>query len=172
MQNQSRVSVFRWKYQEDLFRHVARLLLLIVTVFCASGCGRAGPKTSSVTGVVTIEGKPEADLQVTFEPQVPKGEKITGSAVGGISVGITDAEGKFELTYRDGKQKGAVVGPHLVKIVSAKGGGAAPENPADAEPQLVIPQEYNRRTTLKAEVNEGDNEFDFDLKGIKRPKPN
>jgi hypothetical protein len=126
---------------------------------------------SPVSGVVTIEGKPEAELKVTFEPQGPKDKKPSGTAVGGISVGITDSEGKFELIYRDGMTKGAVVGPHSVAITSAKGGGAASEDPATSEPQLLIPREYNIKTTLKADVKEGEeNDFQFDLKNVKPKK--
>ena len=64
-----------------------------------------------VTGTVTFDGTPVADLTVTFSPKSTKGNPTPGP----FSTATTDSEGKFTLVNRAGKP-GAVIGPHRVTI--------------------------------------------------------
>lgn len=131
-------------------------LMMTVLVFGAIGCGSGEsfqPILGLVEGTVTINGAPAADVMVTFEPQ--SNGDLKKSMIGSASTAMTDAQGKFELQYGGGGTKGAVVGPHVVRIASTAGGG-----PAGGEKGLTaafIPPNYNSATTLKANVAEGEN---------------
>ena len=156
--------------------HFPRIWLLgmaavITSGFVGCGDGEAPPKLSSVKGKVTINGLPAPDLAVTFESQV-KG--------GGRSAGVTNALGEYELSYAGSSPspKGAAIGQHLVRInsavasagtLAAGGAGGSPSDlgPTDdnAVPAIVIPENYNAATELKANVLAGDNPpINFDLK--------
>ena len=127
------------------FNCVSYLCLLTVFVSIAplAGCGDRGdrPELGLVEGVVTLEGKPIANARVVFEP-------LTGRE----SLGVTNEDGHYELIYiRD--IKGAVVGPHTVRITMA----------TDKAPKEQISPQYNRRTELEREVQSSRNRFDFEL---------
>ncbi len=121
--------------------------LLLATVLVAaatlSGCDRGDrPKLGEVTGTVTLDAQPLADAAVVFSP-------VTG---GRQSMGITDSDGRFELTYiRD--IRGAKLGRHKVSITTA----------SEESPEEMLPVRYNAETTLTAEVKPGDNICDFPL---------
>lgn len=83
--------------------------LLFVAVAMTAGCSGGG--LGRVSGTVTLDGKPLADVEVLFAPEVVDGNGSPGV----YSFCVTDSEGKFELKTRYQKQ-GAVVGPHLVTI--------------------------------------------------------
>lgn len=76
--------------------------LLTLTCLCL-GCGSEYP---SVSGKVTYDGEPIANIRVVFSP-------ISDSDPGPFSVAVTDDEGAFSMETRYG-QSGAVVGPHKV----------------------------------------------------------
>lgn len=113
-----------------------------------AGCGDGGPELATVTGQVTDGGTPVPDASVEFIPQE-----------GRLSVGETDAEGRYTLHYTVEKE-GAVLGAHTVKISS--GGtptGAhdyAAGNRAAAVPEVLLEKEG-------VEVTSGENELDFDV---------
>jgi hypothetical protein len=91
-----------------------RNLIIPITLFAAcvlpfSGCNSNDYTLAPVTGTATYNGKPIPKLSVVFSPQ-PIGEN---HAVGPFSTGVTDAEGKFTLKTRHGKD-GALVGKHTV----------------------------------------------------------
>ena len=132
-------------------RSISGLMAFLMT-FGFVGCGGDDfkPQLGLVTGSVTVNGAPGADLLVTFEPQ--GGGK--SSLVGMASTATTDGQGKFELNY-GGNSKGAVVGKHLVRIVSAAGGGPAGGETGAAP--VLIPENYNTSSTLTANVVAGDN---------------
>ncbi len=114
---------------------------LAVGVLAWTGCGAGDrPDLGRVGGVVTLDGRPLAEAFVHFDPGTVRG-----------STGVTDANGKYELTYiRD--TKGAAIGEHTVRIT--KRTETAPE---------TLPARYHAQTTLKAAVKGGRNEFNFEL---------
>lgn len=127
----------------------------------AFGCSESmvEPELGTVTGTVTIDGQPGANLLIQFEPQAPIGGK--GNEVGGGSTATTDAGGAYELSYK-GNAKGAVIGSHLIRITSAAGGGPAGGEAAAA--QVAIPPMYNTDSTLRKDVSKGENKIDIDIK--------
>lgn len=122
-------------------------LTLVFSVGCGGGGGSDQPDLGTVTGVVTMDGAPLANVTVTFNPEE-----------GRPSNGRTDEAGKYELGYlRD--TKGAVIGTHKVSISTPQ---EAPTPPGQTYKD-PIPAKYNTKTTLTADVKAGDNTFDFKL---------
>ncbi|PQO44070.1 hypothetical protein [Blastopirellula marina] len=112
------------------------------------GCGGEKSDMGEVTGVITLDGQPAPDLQVTFSPQA-----------GRPSTGVTDAAGKYELFYiRD--ERGALPGAHTVSVTTV-----AQSSPDPGPAQFVekIPAKYNVKTKLTADVKQGANTIDFQL---------
>jgi hypothetical protein len=127
-------------------------LLAAVQLVALSGCSGQGdrPPLGRVSGTVTLDGQPLADLEVTFSPE--KGRP---------SAGRTDGSGRYELIYVL-TTKGAKVGKHRVFI------GGPPADADDGAAQKTgdrptIPARYSRQSELTADVKGGSNTFNFAL---------
>ncbi|QDT95341.1 transthyretin-like family protein [Gimesia aquarii] len=122
------------------------------TLLMLTGCGESGPELASVTGHVTLDGKPIANARVEFSP-----------SEGRTSVGTTNAEGVYELQYSIEKA-GAVIGSHNIKITTERaatgGEGGEPLVPGSKE---LLPSIYNSKSSLTEEVTPGENMIDFSL---------
>lgn len=126
------------------------VVLLAVGVVGCGGGGRA-----SVSGTVTLDGKPAEGATVTFTPQSKDGGGV------GASYGKVDASGRYTLQTVVGDHRGAAVGRHKVTISLSK---ANPQNPEGAAKEQ-IPAKYNDRSELTFEVpSGGTDKADFDLK--------
>lgn len=124
------------------------------------------PKLVPTKGTITHEGKPLAGAIVVFNP--------TGT-VGALSIGQTDAEGKFELSHMN--FPGCGPGDYKVAVTRKVKRDGVPitlsESSAQSIPaevmraQEVIPANYSDlgKTELTAKVSETGGEFAFDLKG-------
>ena len=127
---------------------------LSFTVFLA-GCGGVSdqPELGQVEGNVTLGGKPLAGASVVFQPE--KGRP---------SFGTTDENGHYQLSYKE-DVPGAAVGRHAVAITTYQEGDPGADDPAlQKSRKEEVPAQYNRKTTLTAEVKPGDNEpINFDL---------
>jgi hypothetical protein len=125
-----------------------RLALGFVVVLVV-GCG--GPrKFAPVSGTVTLDGKPLAGVDVSFQPIAPEGAIEAG--VG--SNGKTDKDGHFTLKAVT-KQNGAVVGKHRVYISSlVQQAASSDERFQRGGPPLTekIPTKYNANSKLEIEV--------------------
>lgn len=134
----------------QIARFAQILSLATVALVATAGCsGSDTPQLGTVSGVVTLDGAPHPNARVTFSP-----------TQGRPSEGVTDATGKYELSYLPGV-KGAVPGDHVVSITTQY---QAPENPG-SEPPFIdpIPAKYNVASTLKANVAAGPQEQNFAL---------
>ncbi len=139
------------------------MLTLVRTFVCAmagllvlAGCSDGGPQLATVTGVVTVDGKPVPNAVVTFIP--------TG---GSTSYGKTNAEGKYELMFTDTKF-GAMIGKHNVELeVRRYSAGELAEMKAAGESVatgfVAIPNKYKAAGALTADVKEGSNTINFEL---------
>lgn len=85
---------------------------LVVLLCLLPGCGDKGYETVPVSGCVTLDGKPLADVGLTF---VPLAKDTKGPDVGPGSIGKTDANGRFVLQTVRG-EKGAVPTEHVVRM--------------------------------------------------------
>jgi len=116
-------------------------MLALVPAGCNGSRGR--PALGQVHGRVTLDGKPLARARILFRPDSGVRE----------STGLTDADGKYVLKYiRD--DLGGAVGKNSVRITK--------QRTPDPESE-ILPERYNRQTTLTADVESGDNEINFDL---------
>lgn len=120
----------------------AAMLILLAISLASSGCGSAGdrPELGFVTGAVKLDGKPLPGVIIIFKPE--EGRPATAT---------TDSDGNYELTYRYGV-KGAKIGPNTISFEWPIGEGGT-----------AIPEKYTSKSTLKEEVEAGNNTFDFDL---------
>src|SRR5262249_54306793 len=116
-----------------------------ITWLVLAGCGPGDvPSVAPVTGVVTLDGKPLEGAVLTFEPETSR-----------QSSARTDAQGKDQLSFNQ-PLKGAALGKHIVRI-SKRG------DPSKGPNLDEIPEKYNRRSELTAEVKSGENHIDFEL---------
>ena len=143
------------------------LTATLLVCLLLAGC-ETGPALAPVEGTVTLDGNPVQGAEVEFEP--------TGEG-GRPSVGITDANGHYELDYTM-KEKGALLGEHIVRITTEgvgdedeDEGGEESTRPTDEEldegpragSTVPIPARYNVDSELKRTVEKGKNTFDFPL---------
>ena len=123
-------------------RKMVLALLVLAMTLGSTGCGRSDlPELGRVQGTVTLDGKPLADVIVTFFPDT-----------GRPAVANTDSEGRYDLLYTN-DVKGATVGPNTVRVLWPDG----------AAPTAKIPDEYGENSELKTEVKPGKNTFDINM---------
>lgn len=145
------------------FSHSGRLfstaLLCVLVALITCGCsGPEGPATFTVTGSVSLDGKPVSTGQIIFHDVAG-----TERAYAGV---IKD--GKFSFPSTAGQKKVSITSPQEVAGSSIIVGGT-PGDPVSAEnpaPQILesIPAKYNEKTELTADVTPtGDNTFPFEL---------
>jgi len=131
----------------------SRLLLLLTCL--TLGCG--GSKLGSVSGTVTLDGKPLAHASIAFQPMGDKVETGLGS------FGKTDANGRYTLQLVDASAAGAVVGKHRVAISAYADDKFDPKDDSKRSPPNKVPAKYNLNSELTFEVRPGANEANFEL---------
>jgi hypothetical protein len=145
--------------------------LLAAGFFAVAGCGGGGERFAPVSGIVTIDGKPYDKAVVSFQPIAQKGSINAGMG----SSAYTDENGKFVLKCMDGRNNGAVVGRHVVRIMT-KGNNVMGQDPnqvgspdgdvkAPSKAQVdPIPAEWNSASTKEFEVpSGGTDKANFDI---------
>jgi hypothetical protein len=170
-------------------RSVGRALSLLVALAALLMAGCYSPDLALVEGTVLADGKPLADIQVTFNPDSTQG------TVGPSSSAVTDENGHYKLICNDrSRSPGAVVGKHRVtlsdvgavsgKMKRLRGGDPASgeeENsrpgkkagPSNLQPSKEgknstpsrIPAQYQdvNSTTLHKEVQPGPQAIDLEI---------
>jgi hypothetical protein len=138
-----------------------RLVAFLLAMILLSGCGGDG-NVAEVSGLVTLNGKPTADIAVTFQPLPSDGKNVVGPS----AMGVTGADGRYTLKLFGTETRGATVGKNQVKIV----GYAAPadmseEALAKAKPKVIVPSRYYNDPNLMFDVPaKGTKEANFELK--------
>ncbi len=115
------------------------------------GCGGGRSDLGRVSGMVTLDGQPLPNATVIFQPD----------AAGPASYGLTDSQGLYTMMY-DHSTRGAVIGPHTVRITTFQEGDSDAEPPIPAAPEK-LPAKFNRTSELREEIRAGNNEIDFAL---------
>lgn len=129
-------------------KYVPFLVGMLLVVGCNSGLNDQ-PELGQVSGTVRLDGEPQAGLLVIFGPES-----------GRSSTGYTDEQGHFTLIYLK-DTPGAKVGPHKVSISTELEDESDPDMQDFVDP---IPEMYNTKTTLTAEVKPEGQVIDFVLK--------
>jgi hypothetical protein len=146
-------------FQLSLYRRW--LVLSGISLASLSGCGDAAPYgLATVSGVVTLDGKPVPYTRITFMPKASPDNPNPGPG----STATCDDTGRFELKTVRG-ESGAVVGPHSVTL-SATGPPRPVSDAADpgAAQREAFPARFNANTELTFEVPaEGTTAADFKL---------
>ncbi len=132
---------------ENVMKNYMRYVFLWLAI-AATGCQR-GPELAEVTGRVALDNAPLANVRVTFTP-----------LDGPQSFAITDADGRYELMYSEGR-KGAVIGSHKVSVEAYRIG--RDEQGEIVEYPETLPEKYNLETELSREVVAGSQEINIDL---------
>jgi hypothetical protein len=147
-----------------LRRFVSSMALLTVGVLVGCGSGvkpEVVPPLHPVSGKVTLDGKPIDKVAVTFVPA--ENNKGNGGS------GSTDAEGRFNLKYRNGED-GIPAGDYIMVCtkLTMPDGSPIPEGQTAADVMAVdqIPERYRKVDNPRNAVSvpEGGKEFVFDLK--------
>ncbi len=93
-------------------RACCSLSVMLIGCVLVSGCGGPGYEVAPVSGRITLNGKPIAEIHVSFQPS-----QEGNSEPGPGSFGKTDAEGRYSLqTVAEPPRDGAVVGSHVVML--------------------------------------------------------
>jgi len=131
--------------------------LLILSFGCLTGCSGSN---ASATGTVTYDGTPVDDGSITFVPDKADGRKPVNAPIanGKYTVesgrGLAPGKYKVEITANkkaDGKADGRGDGKK----------GADPD--LQVQPKQVLPEKYNKQSTLTADIGSGSNTADFKL---------
>jgi hypothetical protein len=130
-----------------------------------SGCGGGAADSlprQAVSGQVTLDKEPLPSGSISFDPaDLAKPDAV--------SVGATITDGSYSVAQADGLTPGT----YRVSINSSGKGGTvspteAPGAPPKVRPKDFIPEQYNAKSTLKAEVKAGEPaRFDFELSRAK-----
>ncbi|HCD03450.1 MAG TPA: hypothetical protein DER64_23290, partial [Planctomycetaceae bacterium] len=109
------------------------------------------PPLASVSGTITLDGKPLAGATVFFDPVTDM--KNAQQRQTGSSIGRSDDQGVYTLAY-PGDHDGAVVGMHTVRV-----------NKTDKKTGLeTLAKKYHRQSQQRHEVKAGSNTIDLPLR--------
>ncbi|MDR3196355.1 MAG: carboxypeptidase-like regulatory domain-containing protein [Planctomycetaceae bacterium] len=112
---------------------IPTFLIVFVSVLLMSGCIRSeSEKVIPVTGTITQNGKPLADVRIVFSK----------TDTGAMSFAETDADGHFTLTHTHGKS-GAEPGKYHVSVFQK---GKPIPLPAGKKPEDIHEDERNQTT--------------------------
>ena len=108
------------------------------------------PPLASVSGTITLDGKPLANATVFFDPVTDM--KNAEQRQMGSSIGRSDDQGVYNLAYPGG-HSGAVIGMHTVRV-----------NKTDKNGLEILAKKYHRQSQMKHEVKDGSNTIDLPLR--------
>jgi hypothetical protein len=134
------------------------VLLALLTLF---GCGKPY-KVASVSGRVTLDGKPLAKASVSFVPMATKENLNPGPT----AQDLTDADGRFTLSV-DPATPGSVVGKCRIYVTTLLSDPTADDRDAGGAKRVKdrVPEKYNKKTELVFDVPAGGtDQANFDLK--------
>lgn len=155
--------------RSEFYVSLASGLLAMSAIGC--GGGAVGPERAAVEGVVTLDGQKLVAGVVKFIPTA------TGKNVG-PAVLATVKDGAFQLS----RSEGPVIGKHRIEIESTGHYGfeiddeqayakSFQEKKGPPLPPNPVPEIYNSKSTLTAEVNaDGENKFEFPLQSASHTK--
>jgi hypothetical protein len=123
-----------------------------------AGCGgTSGPDLANVHGTVTLDGKPLSGAIVAFSPVVE------GNNPARPVQAVTDAAGKYIMQYSSSRS-GALPGKYRVAISTFRAPAEDDDGNKTAGTPETIPDVYNAKSDLTADVTMDGKPIDFALK--------
>jgi hypothetical protein len=122
-------------------KKIISICLIAFAVLSTSGCQNKGEKVVPVSGTITQNGQPLANVRVEFSK----------TDTGAKSFAETDTQGHFTLTHTHGKS-GAELGKYRVSVFQK---GKPIPLPADKKPE-DMPEELRNQTTPDIPVTNSD----------------
>jgi hypothetical protein len=116
------------------------------------GCNQEPYRVAPVSGHVTLDGKPVAQVAVMFQPVAPEGNVNPGPG----SFGITDEEGRYSLKLVGKETPGGVVGKHKVRFDPYSDEPSDPTSDRPFRPKKAMPK-------IPAKYNHVEALFEFDV---------
>jgi len=116
-----------------------------------AGCGGGKPQ-ARVTGTVTLDGKPLDTGVIHFYPQ---------SDEGGPSASADIQAGQYQLQTGIGPMKVVI---NANRVVGKRKMYDTPDSPVVEDIRDTLPERYNMKSELKANLTPGPNGVNFDLK--------
>jgi hypothetical protein len=126
-------------------------VLVVALLAALAGCG--GSDFGTVTGAVTLDGKPLDGGSVTFYP----------ANTGALSYGEVSPEGKYEL--RTASRDGVLPGPYIATISYRSGRAGPGMTIQQIEALEKVPIKYCQKETsdLRFDITPGHNEVNLHL---------
>lgn len=145
MPSKERTQPSRWLQSGALLLAIAALL----------GCGRSGPERFAVSGQVTFDGAPLPDGEIVLTPDE--------TTAGPVAAGRIE-NGGFDIPA----DRGPVAGAYTVAITAERSTGRKVKadilgDATTEQLEQYIPDSYNARTTLVAEIAADRDDLNFDL---------
>jgi hypothetical protein len=133
-------------------KQFAFFALTVLGILASAGCQRNNGR-QSLSGIVTLDGRPAADAVIHFQP--PPGQ--TGNSSGAA----TDADGRFQIAA----VQGLLPGNYAVSIQKWEGTGRKVIDPETRKPvEITAPIPFKEDGKLEAKITpEGPNQFEFRL---------
>ncbi len=135
---------------------LARVSLCQVFGVLLAGCSPGGPEIATVTGTVTMDGKPLPLAAVVF---IPENGRPAGAT--------TDDGGRYSLSFSEGRD-GAIPGKNRVLITTKRDPWRDAKGEARPSAKEKVPMKYNAKSELEFVVESGKSNlanFDLDSKG-------
>lgn len=128
--------------------------VMLLSASCFGCADRNSDIRGSISGYVTLDGVPIHDGAIAFLP-LPG----TKGPAGGGEI----KKGRFAIRLA----QGPAIGRHAVQVTAQRPTGRklpTPEGKPGADEWVeYVPDEYNKATTLNAEIKKGHNELNLDL---------
>jgi hypothetical protein len=133
------------------------VFVLVLLLPLLAGCGGSS-NFVPVSGRVTLNGKPLANVAVVFSPVGSRGNNDPGPSSGGV----TDSDGRYTLTVTGRNTNGAVVGKHKVKFSPSQKDDSASDR--STKYKSPLPGKYARKLLEYDVPTGGTDKADFELK--------
>jgi len=124
---------------------------MLLALAALAGCGDRGPQKGLVKGTVTLDGKKLDSGAIQF---LDRDEKVPSSA-GEIK------DGEYATEVYVGRMQVQISSP---KVVGSRKLYDTPDSPVKDVTKEMIPERYNTRSELTAEIKPGENTANFELK--------
>ncbi|MDB5391984.1 MAG: hypothetical protein JWM11_7630 [Planctomycetaceae bacterium] len=137
------------------FRALPCLVLIIAVSL--TGCGGSkGPAEGTISGKVTLDGKPLEKGAISFQPTDGLGKSAGGKIVNGY----------YSTTATLGPKKVQIQAPKVVGTFKAYD---TPDSPVLDKIEELIPAKYNAQSELKIDVKTGSTTANFDHETPPKP---